>query len=345
MIRAIFAYGNYDLKKQAQAFDLYLGVNYWSTVPAVPFSYAAQIFPYDIIMEKDSSTEMVQVCLVNTGHGTPFINALELRPLNNSLYPVPLPLTIFDLDDPSERIDCGSGLPPRYWTRFKDDVYDRLWVNGDNPKWDVLQTSGEVKAEDSLYKLSSEVLRTARQPQNHSNLLTLNASYGDISNQYYMFLHFVEIEKLPPGHKRNINVTFGDENSLAQLLTLEYLKPVTLSSAKFTNKGHINVTIEAASDSDAPSILNAFEVYRVLPQPNSPTAAQDVIAIKEIKQIYGISKIGWQGDPCVPSKLAWDRLNCSYGNNIRIISLNLSSSKLTGVIAPSFASLEKLESL
>ncbi|KAK4267811.1 hypothetical protein QN277_024544 [Acacia crassicarpa] len=344
MIRAIFAHGNYDLKNQAPAFDLYLGVNYWSTVQTLPYPYDFQIYPYEIIIEKDSNTEMVQVCLVNTGQGTPFINALELRPLNNSLYPAPLPLTI-DVGDASERIDLGSGLLPPYWTRFEDDVYGRLWFTGDNTKGDVLQTSVEPKAEESLYKLPSEVLRTALQPQNHSNLLTLNASYGDISNQYYMFLHFAEIVKLPPGHKRIINVTFSDENSLSQLLTLEYLKPVTLSSNKFTNKGYINVTIKAASDSNAPPILNAIEIYKVVPQPNFPTAAQDVKAIKEIKQIYGISKIGWQGDPCVPSKLAWDRLNCSYGNNIRIISLNLSSSKLTGVIAPSFASLEKLESL
>jgi hypothetical protein len=31
--------------------------------------------------------DFVQVCLVNTGSGTPFISALELRPLKSSLYP------------------------------------------------------------------------------------------------------------------------------------------------------------------------------------------------------------------------------------------------------------------
>jgi hypothetical protein len=31
--------------------------------------------------------DFVQVCLVNTGSGTPFISALELRPVKSSLYP------------------------------------------------------------------------------------------------------------------------------------------------------------------------------------------------------------------------------------------------------------------
>ncbi|KAI9081298.1 hypothetical protein K1719_036719 [Acacia pycnantha] len=341
LMRAIIAYGNYDLRNRVPEFDLYLGVNYWTTFRILPIPYAPQtIFPFEIIMEKDRSTEMIQVCLVNTGGGTPFINTLELRPLNNSLYHIPLPLTIFDLDGSGARYDLGSRLPPPYWTRFKDDVYDRLWWNNDNPNWDVLQTSVEAKAEESVYELPWEVLRSAQRPPSNSNLLTTNWSFGDISSQYYLFLHFAEIEKLPRGKKRIINVTFDDQNSLSQQLTLEYLKPITLISN--ITKGF---TIKAATDSDAPPILNAFEIYKVIQQPNSPTAEQDVKAIKEIQHIYGVSKISWQGDPCVPSHLAWDGLNCSYKNNIRIISLNLSSSKLTGVIAPSFASLEKLESL
>ncbi|KAK4267820.1 hypothetical protein QN277_024553 [Acacia crassicarpa] len=339
LMRAIFAYGNYDSKNQPPEFDLYLGVNFWTTVLISRNASSYQIYPYEIIMEHDGTKEMVQVCLVNKGQGTPFINTLELRPLNNSLYPVPLPL-VFD----SSRIDLGSGLTAYTWTRYKDDVYDRLWSNYDYSNWHLVQTSAEVKTEDTVYELPSEVLRTASQPLNQSIIFTWNGSGYDISAQYYLFLHFAEIEKLPRGHKRIISVTFDDENSFSQELTLEYLKPVTLSSNKFI-KGYINFTIKAATNSDAPPILNAFELYKFLPQPNFPTAAQDVNAIMEIKHIYGVSKISWQGDPCVPSNFAWDGLNCSSGSNIRITSLNLTSSKLAGQITPSFASLEKLEFL
>lgn len=36
-----------------------------------------------------------------------------------------------------------------------------------------------------------------------------------------------------------------------------------------------------------------------------------VFAIKNIQNTYGVSKINWQGDPCVPKLFIWDGLNCN----------------------------------
>lgn len=36
-----------------------------------------------------------------------------------------------------------------------------------------------------------------------------------------------------------------------------------------------------------------------------------VIAIKNIRAVYGVNKVSWQGDPCVPRQFLWDGLNCS----------------------------------
>ncbi|XP_041019876.1 probable LRR receptor-like serine/threonine-protein kinase At1g05700 [Juglans microcarpa x Juglans regia] len=69
-----------------------------------------------------------------------------------------------------------------------------------------------------------------------------------------------------------------------------------------------------------------------------------VEAIMEIKKWYKVRR-NWQGDPCVPSNYSWDGLNCNNDNPPRIISLNLSSSNLTGDIATSFSKLELLQSL
>ena len=82
LIRARFVYGNYDGENQIPEFDLHLGVNEWTTVNltnASPYGYY-----YDIIHV--SLTDYIDVCLVNTGHGVPFISALELRHLDNSIY-------------------------------------------------------------------------------------------------------------------------------------------------------------------------------------------------------------------------------------------------------------------
>jgi len=36
-----------------------------------------------------------------------------------------------------------------------------------------------------------------------------------------------------------------------------------------------------------------------------------VIAIKKIKDTYGLQLISWQGDPCVPRLYKWDGLDCT----------------------------------
>jgi hypothetical protein len=47
-----------------------------------------------------------------------------------------------------------------------------------------------------------------------------------------------------------------------------------------------------------------------------------VDAIMAIKMEYGVKK-NWMGDPCFPTKYAWDGVKCSNasGNTSRIISL------------------------
>ncbi|PON51013.1 Malectin-like carbohydrate-binding domain containing protein [Trema orientale] len=84
LVRATFLYGNYDGLNQLPEFDLHFGVNFWDTVKfdSVVISNRKEIIH---IPSKDN----VQVCLVHTGSGTPFISALELRPLKNTTYVTP----------------------------------------------------------------------------------------------------------------------------------------------------------------------------------------------------------------------------------------------------------------
>jgi hypothetical protein len=86
LIRATFAYGNYDGKNSsALEFDLHLGSNYWDTAkPDTTGSIA-----YEAIFVAWAG--WAPVCLVDTSHGTPFVSILELRPLGGALYPLVTP--------------------------------------------------------------------------------------------------------------------------------------------------------------------------------------------------------------------------------------------------------------
>jgi hypothetical protein len=81
LIRAVFLHGNYDGKGNLPQFDLYLGANTWDTVKVENSSRSV-----DKELIHVPSLNYIHVCLINTGHGTPFISAIELRPLKNTSY-------------------------------------------------------------------------------------------------------------------------------------------------------------------------------------------------------------------------------------------------------------------
>jgi hypothetical protein len=164
-----------------------------------------------------------------------------------------------------------------------EDKYDRIWRCDDTEKtgWYPLSLKESINMDletnNDAYKLPAQVLRSAAQPLNISYPMsfTYEAVFDrslDKTNEYYVYFHFMEIEKLSDGKKRKINIILNSLNVLSQPLVLDYLKPVTLN---FTTKGDAWFNISATSDSDAPPLLNAFEIYQLVIQLDSPTEAQD----------------------------------------------------------------------
>ncbi|GKD26929.1 leucine-rich repeat transmembrane protein kinase protein [Tanacetum coccineum] len=106
------------------------------------------------------------------------------------------------------------------------------------------------------------------------------------------------------------------------------------------------VTTIDSTNSNVPPIYNAIEIYTVKQLQQYHTEDQDAAAIRNTKTAYGLKR-NWQGDPCVPQKFLWEGLNCDYDdlNAAKIISLNLSSSGLSGKIVTALANLSMIESL
>lgn len=70
LIRAWFYYGNYDKHNNTTVFHLHVGVNYWTTVQLAP---SPPPRPWEEVIYF-AVTDDIQVCLINTGGGTPFIS-------------------------------------------------------------------------------------------------------------------------------------------------------------------------------------------------------------------------------------------------------------------------------
>ena len=106
LINFFFYYGNYDNKNKVPKFDVYVGVNYVYTLDLdLDDVYTTILF--DVIHVPTS--DIIYVCLINTGSGIPFISALELHPLDKSLYPFD-----FGALKNSWRYDLGTATDQEY---------------------------------------------------------------------------------------------------------------------------------------------------------------------------------------------------------------------------------------
>lgn len=211
------------------------------------------------------------------------------------------------------------------FTRLKDDAYDRLWridPQYNDSGWYPLKKQLDIEDDGGGYKLPAEALKTAAQSLDVSSSLEFDENdvfedQLDLPYEYYVYFHFAEIEQLPDGKNRIITITLNGKLVLDQPLVLEYSKPVTVEAKTL---GRVVFSITATWQSYAPPILNAFEVYKLVQDLNSPTHPQDASGILDIKNAYQITR-NWQVDPCLPTEYAWEGLVCSSATPPRIESL------------------------
>ncbi|KAF4399262.1 hypothetical protein G4B88_022345 [Cannabis sativa] len=336
--RTSFLYGNYDgLNKNTIKFDLHIGPNYWDTVTITSDS----VFVFKEMIYTPPQ-DYVHVCLVNTGSGTPFIQAIELRPLKNNTY------MIYDSGALSHyaAVDTGSTTNSTY--RYPYDALDRFWSPQNDEAWTQLTTSLTVDSDGHKndYWLPPIVMNNAAVPIDKDGSLRFNVSSSDKNIGYYVYLHFAELQLIKPNESRAFNFYVNGKLMYGPIVP-KYLTTLTIHAlTPLTGQSQYNFSLTKLQNSTLPPILNAIEIYSSLDFSQSETHQDDVEAIMGIKSTYDVKK-NWDGDPCVPLKYLWAGLNCS--NDIlkppRIRSLDLSSSGLSGSISEHISKLTMLESL
>ncbi|XBJ26818.1 hypothetical protein VPH35_004170 [Triticum aestivum] len=307
LVRAMFMYGNYDGLGVPPIFDLHLGVNYWKTMN---ISDPGATMMTEVIAVVPGGS--LQVCLVNTGSGTPFISSLSLRPLKSALYPQANATQGLVLAIRSSF--GGKGV------RYPDDPYDRLWPPSSDPtEWSEISTTKSVIKVDG-FEVPSAVMQTAIKPPSE---LESNSKV------------------------REFYITMNGKLLYPLVMSPRYLVTAAIYNDKpYHGFDQYNISLNATAISTLPPIINAVEVFLVLPTTGTATATQDVSALTAIRAKYRVKK-NWMGDPCVPRKFVWDGLSCSYAVSSppTVTGLNLSSMGLSGNISCSLGDLRGLEYL
>nr|VDD40028.1 unnamed protein product [Brassica oleracea] len=346
LIRAVFVYGNYDDLKQGPKFDLYLGPNFWTTI-----NLQDKVGNVDLILLKDGTIEEIihmprsnslDICLVKTGATTPLISSLELRPLKDDSYTTKTgSLKLFSRWSFSDSESIVR--------RFPDDVHDRVWstyfLDGE---WTEISTTTPVD-NTNAFDVPQAIVSKASTPISHGPTNTIGSAgaEGRAKSAIYLYLHFAEIQDLIAGPREfsiswNGNV-IDDEYSPPEFVVETV--PIRISS---TCDDNCYVKLRSTNWSNFPPSMNAMEVFWVLQLPQPETDENDVTAFKKIQATYGIQKMSWQGDPCVPTQYMWTGLNCS--NTFpsippRIIFLDFSFYGLNGTITSDIQYLSQLQKL
>ncbi|XP_038896175.1 LRR receptor-like serine/threonine-protein kinase IOS1 isoform X2 [Benincasa hispida] len=330
LIRASFLYGNYDGLDTLPMFDLYIENSLWQTLNFSDNGMDAYI---DLIHV--TSSNAVRICLINTGNGVPFISALEFRPSLNITY-----LTISSSLSLYTRMDIGSTEDQKY--RFPFDVYDRIWSPFNSNEWTQVSTNLSVEPiGNNGLQLPSIVMQTASTPKNKSKPLEIWWDAID-SSQYYILMHVAEVLRPEVNKSREFIITYNGDFVLGPIIP-NYLSTMSIFPKEPLEGANRHViSFISTEDATLPPIINAFELYIGKNISKLEADQGDVDAITNIKSTYGIKK-DWQGDPCVPMGFPWSGLNCSNGTVPRIISLNLSTSGLTGEISPYISNLTMLQ--
>ncbi|KAL0661919.1 hypothetical protein Bca4012_098756 [Brassica carinata] len=319
LIKATFVYGNYDGLNVDPNFDLYLGPNLWTTMSS-----------NDTIEEiiHVTQTDSLQVCLVKTGISIPFINVLELRPLKKGMYVT------------------QSGSLKYEFRRYPDDIYDRKWypmfvANS----WTQVTTNLNVNS-SNLYELPKGVMSTGVTPLNPNATLNITWTIEPSTTKFYSYMHFAELQTLRANDTREFNITMNGKFSYGPY-SPKPLKTQTIFdiTPEQCDGGACLLQLLKTSKSTLPPLLNAIEAFTVIDFPQMETNEDDVAGIKNVQDIYGLNRISWQGDPCVPKQFLWDGLNCNNSEISTppiITSLDLSNNNLTGEIPGFLADIKSL---
>ncbi|KAL9680420.1 hypothetical protein QQ045_018299 [Rhodiola kirilowii] len=333
LLRARFMYGNYDSANLVPEFDLYIGVNFWATIK---FDNVSSVKTVEMI--HFTTSNVTYVCLVNKGLGTPFISVLELRTLDDNAY-VTAQSGSLNLVN---RVNMGPG--PEY--RFADDMYDRIWMPTERIQGTTYLSSNQTINTNNVYQPPLTVMRTAVTPSDPTSDLNLSIKADLLTDKYYFYLQFAELQNLTGSNQtRQFDILLNETNFFNNF-TPTYLSTISMFNQNGYSGQQFDFSMRSTSNSTLPPLLNAYEVYKLNPMSQSETNEKDVGAVTAIKTSYGVTKL-WQGDPCAPQNSSWEGLGCSFnGSDLpRIISLNLSSSGLTGPISSFISNLNTLERL
>ncbi|CAJ2654107.1 unnamed protein product [Trifolium pratense] len=336
LVKTIYYYGEFDGGKQPPVFDQIIEGTKWSVVNTTEDYSKGLSSYYEVVVV--SHGKKLSVCLArneHTGTSSPFISALEVKSLDASLYN-PIDFSKYALVTVSRHHFGGEDI-----ISFPDDKFNRMWqpFKDENP---VVTSNSNISSSDfwnlpPVKAISTGITTSKGKPlEIQWPPVLLQSSY------YYISLYFQDNRNPSPFSWRTFDVAINGHTFYANLNATS--KGVTVYAAQWPLSGQTKITMTPSPDMPVGPIVNAGEVYQILPL-SGRTQTRDIIAMEDLAKSLQNPPRDWNGDPCRPKGNSWTGVTCSDQFIARVIALNLTNGGIAGTLPQTIGNLTALSHL
>ncbi|XP_028777029.1 probable LRR receptor-like serine/threonine-protein kinase At5g59680 [Neltuma alba] len=337
LVKTIFYYGSFDGGKEPPVFDQIVGGTKWSIINTTE-DFAKGLSSYFEVVVM-AFGKRLSVCLARnnqTGSSSPFISALEVQPLDASVYN-PTNFTNYALVTVA-RHNFGE---KEEIISYPDDKFNRMWQPFLDQNPFVLSHSNVTSSD--FWNLPPVNVFISGITTSRGKVLELQWPLASLpSTNYYIALYFQDNRSPSAYSWRIFDVAINNQTFFSKLNVTA--SGLTVYASKWPLSGQTKITLAPREGSPVGPVINAGEILQLLPL-GGHTIHRDVTAMEELARSFDNPPPDWSGDPCLPKENSWTGVRCSEEFICQVISVNLTDVGLSGSLSPSIGHLTGLINL
>ncbi|XP_077211029.1 putative LRR receptor-like serine/threonine-protein kinase At1g51810 isoform X2 [Tasmannia lanceolata] len=337
LVRTTYYYGGFDGGKEPPVFDQIIEGSKWSTVNTSENYSKGLTSYYEIIVA--AGGKQLSVCLARNEQtkSSPFISALELEYLEDSMYNS-TDFTKYALSTVARHSFGYNGKT----VSFPDDPFNRYWQPFRDNDYPSVSCHSNVSSSEFWNLPPVRVIDSALTTSRGKTLHVQWPPMALPTTNYYISLYFQDNRTPSPYSWRVLDVSINGKNFYKSLNVST--TGVTVYGTRWPLSGQTEITLTPQAGSPVGPVINAGEIFQLLPL-GGKTVTRDVNAMEEVSRSLNNPPADWSGDPCLPRNRSWTGVTCSQGSHVRVVSLNLTSFGLSGSLSPKIANLTALSNI
>jgi len=340
LVRTTYYYGGFDGGESPPVFDQIIDGTRWSAVDTAG-SYARGLATYYEAVVEATGKEL-SVCLARNAATTapgrsPFINALEVVPLEGSVYSA-VNFTAYALSTIARHSFGYNGSIIGY----PGDRFNRYWEPYSDGSIPVVESQASVATEAFWNKPPEAVFRRGLTASRDKSLDLQWPPAPLPAATYYLALYLQDNRGPSALSWRVFDVAVNGQPFFTGLNVSTAGSMVY--GAQWPLSGQTRITLTPAPGSPVGPLINAAELMMVVPL-GGRTHPRDVIGLQELARGFTNPPSDWRGDPCLPKGNSWTGVTCNQDPLARVTGLNLTNFRVGGSISDNIANLTAISSI